>query len=140
MYHICSIVQRCLTLCNPMDGSPPGSSIHGIFPSENTGWAAISSSGGPSRPRDQTRVSHVSCIAGGFLITEHTPRKLSNAKSGIPFSRKPVDKTSTSPRKRTIPTLPGCCACCCSCPRVRLCLGQCTPKAASELRGNEQDE
>ena len=110
------------------------------FPSENTGWAAISSSGGPSRPRDQTCVSHVSCIAGGFLITEHTPRKLSNAKSGIPFSRKPVDKTSTSPRKRTIPTLPGCCACCCSCPRVRLCLGQCTPKAASELRGNEQDE
>ena len=29
--------QSCLTLCNRMDCSPPGSSIHGIFPGKNTG-------------------------------------------------------------------------------------------------------
>ena len=29
--HACSIAQLCLTLCNPMDCSPPGSSVHGIF-------------------------------------------------------------------------------------------------------------
>ena len=30
-------VQSCLTLCNPMDYSPPGSSVHGIFPGKDTG-------------------------------------------------------------------------------------------------------
>ena len=31
------VVKSCLTLCDPMDGSPPGSSVHGIFPGKNTG-------------------------------------------------------------------------------------------------------
>ena len=30
-------LQSCLTLCSPMDGSPPGSSVHGILPGKNTG-------------------------------------------------------------------------------------------------------
>ena len=30
----CMHVQSCLTLCNPMDCSPPGSSVHGIFPGQ----------------------------------------------------------------------------------------------------------
>ena len=30
-------LQSCLTLCDPMECGPPGSSIHGIFPSKNTG-------------------------------------------------------------------------------------------------------
>ena len=30
-------LQSCPTLCNPIDGSPPGSSLHGIFPGKNTG-------------------------------------------------------------------------------------------------------
>ena len=34
---MCSAAQLCLTLCDPMDYSPPGSSVHGIFPGENTG-------------------------------------------------------------------------------------------------------
>ena len=29
--HVCSVAQSCPTLCNPMDSSPPGSSVHGIF-------------------------------------------------------------------------------------------------------------
>ena len=33
----CSFTQLCLSLCKPMDCSPPGSFVHGIFPSENTG-------------------------------------------------------------------------------------------------------
>ena len=33
----CSRAQSCPTLCNPMDSSPPGSSIHGIFPGKDTG-------------------------------------------------------------------------------------------------------
>ena len=30
-------LQSCPTLCDPRDGSPPGSSVHGIFPGKNTG-------------------------------------------------------------------------------------------------------
>ena len=34
--------QACLTLCDPMDGSPPGSSIPGILQARTLEWAAIS--------------------------------------------------------------------------------------------------
>ena len=38
-----SVSQLCPTLCNPMDCSPPGSSVHGIFPGKwENGWVAIS--------------------------------------------------------------------------------------------------
>ena len=47
-------IQLILTLCDPMDSSLPGSSIHGIFQARVLEWVAI------SQPRDQTRVS---CIA-----------------------------------------------------------------------------
>ena len=47
------------TLCNPMDCSLPGSSIHGIFQARVLEWVAISFSRGSSRPRDRTQVSHI---------------------------------------------------------------------------------
>ena len=53
------VAQLCLTLCDPMDRSPPGSSIHGIFQARVLEWGAISFSSGSSQPRDQTRVSRV---------------------------------------------------------------------------------
>ena len=34
-------LQSCPTLCNPIDGSPPGSSIHGIFQARTLEWGAI---------------------------------------------------------------------------------------------------
>ena len=49
--------QSCPALCDPMDCSPPVSSVHGIFQAGVLEWVAISSSGGSSRPRDQTWVS-----------------------------------------------------------------------------------
>jgi len=33
--HLCMCAQPCLTLCDPMDCSPPDSSLHGIFPGKN---------------------------------------------------------------------------------------------------------
>ena len=36
-YVLCLITQLCLTLCDPMDCSPPGSSVHGDSPGKNTG-------------------------------------------------------------------------------------------------------
>ena len=35
------VTQSCLTLCNPMDCSPPGSSVHGIFQARVLEWGAI---------------------------------------------------------------------------------------------------
>ena len=59
-----SVTQSCLTLCDPMDCSPPGSSVHGISQARILGWVALSSSRESSRPRDQT---HVSCIGRQIL-------------------------------------------------------------------------
>ena len=46
------VAQSCLTLCDPMDSSQPGSSIRGIFQARILEWIAISFSRGSSRPRD----------------------------------------------------------------------------------------
>ena len=43
--------------CGPIDGSPPGSSAHGILQARTLEWAALSFSKGSSQSRDQTRVS-----------------------------------------------------------------------------------
>ena len=58
-------LQSCPTLSDPMDCSPPGSSVHGILQARILEWAAISSSRGSSQPRDRTQVA---CMAGGFFI------------------------------------------------------------------------
>ena len=41
-----TLTQSCLTLCDPMDCSPPGSSVHGIFQARMLEWVAIPSSRG----------------------------------------------------------------------------------------------
>ena len=51
------VAQSCSTLCHPMDCSPPGSSVHGIFQARGLEWVAISFSRGSSQPRDRTCVS-----------------------------------------------------------------------------------
>ena len=58
------VTQMCPTLCHPMDCSPPGSSVHGIFKARILKWVAISYSKGSSWPRDQTQVF---CTAGRFF-------------------------------------------------------------------------
>ena len=47
------VTQSCPILCNPMDSSPPGSSVHGILQARILLWVAISFCGGSSQPRDQ---------------------------------------------------------------------------------------
>ena len=58
-----------LILCDPMDCSPPTSSVHGIFQARKLGWVTISSSWGYSQPRDRTRISPVSCIGRWILYS-----------------------------------------------------------------------
>ena len=63
----CVHAQLCLTLCNPMDCSPPGSSVHGTLQARIVEWVAISFSGGSSWPRDGTHIPWVSCISRCIL-------------------------------------------------------------------------
>ena len=49
-----SVTQSCLSLCDPIDCSPPGSSVHGILQARILEWVAIPYSRGSSRPRDRT--------------------------------------------------------------------------------------
>ena len=46
------VTQLCPTLCDPMDCSPPGPSVHGILQSRVLEWVAIHFSRGSSQPRD----------------------------------------------------------------------------------------
>ena len=61
--------QLCPTLCDPIDGSPPGSSVHGIFMGRILEWVAISYSRDLPDPGIEP-ASAVSCIAGGLFTTE----------------------------------------------------------------------
>ena len=63
--YVCAIAQSCPTLCDPIDCSLPGSSVHGIFPGKNTRMGCrfllqgifLASLASPA-------------LAGGFLTTE----------------------------------------------------------------------
>ena len=64
---LCLVAQLCLTICDPMDCSPPGSFVHEDAPGKNMQWVAMPSSRGSSQPRVQTQVSH---ITGRFFTIE----------------------------------------------------------------------
>ena len=61
-------------ICNPMDCSLPGSSIHGIFQAIVLEWVAISFPRGSAHPRDQT---HIFYVADGFFTTEPSGKSIS---------------------------------------------------------------
>ena len=59
--HVLSL-GHVLTLCDPMDCHPPGSSVPGIFQARIPEWVAISYSRGSSQHRNHTHISRVCCI------------------------------------------------------------------------------
>ena len=61
-------LQLCPTLCNPMNCSLPGSSVHGILQARILEWIAMLSSERLFQPRDPARDSCFSFIAGRFFI------------------------------------------------------------------------
>ena len=65
-YCLCcaALSHLCPTLGDPMDCSPPGSSVHGDYPGKNTGVGCHALLQGSSQPRDLTQVS---CITGRFF-------------------------------------------------------------------------
>ena len=61
------LLQSCLTLCSPMDCSPPDSSVLGILQARRLEWVAMSSTKGYSQPIDWTWVSCVFSIVWQIL-------------------------------------------------------------------------
>ena len=100
-------LQSSPTFCDPMDCSPPSSSVHGVLQARKLEWLAMPSSRGSSPARDQT---HVSCLAGGVFTAEHrrSPGErytnLINRKSFPPYY--PTRKCSTIFRSQIL-SLPG---------------------------------
>ena len=80
---VCLVAQSCLTLCDPMDCSPPGSSVHGDSPGK--AWVAMPSSRGSSQPRYWTQVSHT---AGEFFTIWATREALNHGitETGLRWS------------------------------------------------------
>ena len=79
----CAVTQSCPTLCHPMDFSPSGSSVHGIFQAR---ILAIPFSRGSSQPRDWTCISCGFCIGMQILChyaTWEAPRSIRDAVNGI---------------------------------------------------------
>ena len=74
LYHLSIVCAQLLSrdwlFCDPMDCSPPGSSVHGIFQARILEQVAISSFRGLSQPRDRSCVSCVFCI-GVFYLSIH---------------------------------------------------------------------
>ena len=64
-------LQSCQILCDPMDCSPPGSSVHGIFQARKLEWVVVLSSRESFWPRDRTCISCVSCISRWNLYHQH---------------------------------------------------------------------
>ena len=67
-----SVTQSYSTLCDPLDCSPPDSSVHGILQARMLEWVAKASSRGSSPPRDQTHVSMSPVLTGRFFTTSTT--------------------------------------------------------------------
>ena len=84
VFSVTSIMSDSL---DPMDCSPPGSSVHGILQARILEWVAMPSSRGSSPPRDQTCIS---CTAGEFFnhwaTWEAQKEVMANKFSSVQFS------------------------------------------------------
>ena len=95
---LCLVTQSCPPLCNPMDYSPPSSSVHGISQTRILEWVAITFSRGSIQPRSPA-------LAGGFFTSE--PPEKPNPPSSAQFSSVTQSGlTLCDPMNCTTPGLP----------------------------------
>ena len=78
------MLSRALLFGDPMDCSPPGSSVHGTFQARTLEWGATSSSRDSSQPRDQPISLAFPALAGGLLTLVPPGKPLAiNAGEGV---------------------------------------------------------
>ena len=70
------VIQSCPTLCDPMDCSPPGSSVHGIFQARVLEWGAIPFSGAIHQPSSLHTVVYI-CQSQAPKSSSHSPASMS---------------------------------------------------------------
>ena len=70
---VSEVAQSCPTLCDPVECSPPGSSVHGTLQARILEWVAISFSRGSSQPRDWTQVSRIAGRRFNLWATREAP-------------------------------------------------------------------
>ena len=83
MFRFCLLLSRFsrVLLCDPIDGSPPGSSVPGILQARTLAWVAISFSRGTSQPRDQTRL-YLHCPQTFYPLSHQgSPKVVSSSAS-----------------------------------------------------------
>ena len=83
------LLQSCPTLCDPMDRSPPGSSVHGILQKRILKWVAMPSSRGSSQLRDRPHVSYWVCALDPLSCNKwaHVPQLLRPVPQSQPVVR-----------------------------------------------------
>ena len=96
-------LQSYLTLSDPVDGSLPGSSAHGILQARIFSRVAMPSSKGSSRLRDQTHISNVPCIWQEASLPLAPPRKPSNQEY---WSGQPIPSPADLPNPGIKPGFP----------------------------------
>ena len=97
------LLQSCPTLCNPMDCSLPGFSVHGILLRRILEWVAMLFSRESSRPRDQTSISQVSCIGKQDLYQQHYPGSPKSIYMCVPAESLQSCPTLCNPLDCTLP-------------------------------------
>ena len=80
----CLVAQSCLTLSDPMDCSPPASSLHEMSSARILEWVAIFFSRGSSWPRDWTWVSYFSQFSRSVVSDSLWPHGLQHASPPCP--------------------------------------------------------
>ena len=82
-------LQSCPTLCDPIDGSPPGSPVPGILQSRTLGWVAISFSNAWKWKVKVKSLSHVRLLATPWTATYQAPPSMGFSRqeywSGVPL-------------------------------------------------------
>ena len=96
------ISQLCPTLCDFLDCSLPGSSVHGIFQARILKWVAIAFSRGSSRPRYRTQVSHIVGRCFTVWVTREVIPHISDQFRSVAQSC----PTLCDPMNRSMPGLP----------------------------------
>ena len=82
-------LQLCLTLCNPIEGSPPGSPVPGILQARTLEWAAISFSNSGKWKVKVKSLSHVRLLATPLTAAYQAPLSMGFSRqeywSGLPL-------------------------------------------------------
>ena len=83
------LLQPCPTLCNPIDGSPPGSPVPGILQARTLEWVAISFSNAWKRKVKVKSLNHVQLLATPWTAAHQAPPSMGFSReeywSGVPF-------------------------------------------------------